>query len=740
VLWAVAKGGPEAYAFTYLPDGVLSDRLLRSPGNGDSTPQGLSHFDVCLSQDEPLVTPPEINALVNVSWRRNNDWTLDKSVDPATIEMYEGDTHDVDYTITATKTPWGTFNLSGLIEISDPLDQGFDVTTVADSLVFNADPASTLFHPTLVCADVDDATDVIHRCTFELSLSGKLFLFLAAGGSGVNSATAVARLNGVDYALGPVTTNFTFSADPEADFGETLAVDDTMLPGDPNHTFTDSGVFEYSHTFKCNDDEGDNDNTATGTFSTGPDTNGTVSDTASVNVDCHAVTVQKTAFTRLNRDFDWNPDKKIVVRPEDVTEQDKQSYCTLLNSGVYSGSYLCDDIVLKLQPEGVYDTVYSLTATKDGGTESGFEVFGTITVTWPADAPEPVFTGNPTDLLTYLSGSPASVNGTVSNCVAGTNQITCDYVAAVPNDRSGTNTASIVRPYVCYASDESIQACAVPGSKTYSGSAAFSFADAEVTETDNCVVMSDLFNDPTDPVLNLGPSFEWTIGEVCASSTVYVTGDINPDAPFESLDIHADWAPSAEQCRFMVPNLLTITFEGGGTKNDEAVITVDSCDFGCTFTQGYWKTHAIYAPKPQFAKKRDATWDEVGPLAENTVFFLSGTTWINVFHTPPKGNAYYNLAHQYMAAKLNGYGGASVPANVATAIANAEAWFALYPPSHSFWKTSKNQVMQAAGILGSYNEGSIGPGHCAEAPAAQGAAAVIKTAPVVPTDTTKRVK
>ena len=160
-----------------------------------------------------------------------------------------------------------------------------------------------------------------------------------------------------------------------------------------------------------------------------------------------------------------------MVRPDDVTEQDKDSYCTLLTSGVYAGSYLCDDIVLKLQPEGIYDTVYSLTATKNGGTDSGFEVYGTITVTWPADAPEPVFTGNPTDLLTYVSGLPASVNGTVSNCVAGTNQITCDYVAAVPNDRSGTNRASIVRPYVCYNSDESIKACDGSGSKTYTGSA-----------------------------------------------------------------------------------------------------------------------------------------------------------------------------------------------------------------------------------------------------------------------------
>jgi hypothetical protein len=297
--------------------------------------------------------------------------------------------------------------------------------------------------------------------------------------------------------------------------------------------------------------------------------------------------------------------------------------------------------------------------------------------------------------------------------------MTCPYEAVVSDKRSGINEASIVRPWICYNADNSVKACNPLGSSTYKGEAAFNFANAVVTETDKCVLLSDLFNDGG---LNLGPSYEWEVGEVCETTTTYVTGDINPDPLVDNfLDIYADWAPTVNgvlQCRFVVPNLLTLEILDSGVKSfDDANITVDACDFGCTFTQGYWKTHAIYAPKPQFAKKRDATWDMVGAQAENTTFYLSGTSWINVFHTPPKGNAYYNLAHQYMAAKLNVYGGASVPASVATAIANAETWFSLYPPSHSFWKSNKGQVTQAAGVLGSYNEGATGPGHCSEAPA-----------------------
>ena len=168
------------------------------------------------------------------------------------------------------------------------------------------------------------------------------------------------------------------------------------------------------------------------------------------------------------------------------------------------------------------------------------------------------------------------------------------------------------------------------------------------------------------------------------------------------------------------------------TLDDEAVITVDSCDFGCTFTQGYWKTHAIYAPKPQFAKKRDATWDEVGPLAENTVFFLSGTTWINVFHTPPKGNAYYNLAHQYMAAKLNVLWRRQRSGERGHGDRECRGLVCVVSAEPLVLEDEQGQVMAAAGILGSYNEGSIGPGHCAEAPVAKGASVDHESSPVVP--------
>jgi hypothetical protein len=134
---------------------------------------------------------------------------------------------------------------------------------------------------------------------------------------------------------------------------------------------------------------------------------------------------------------------------------------------------------------------------------------------------------------------------------------------------------------------------------------------------------------------------------------------------------------------------------------------------GCTLTLGYWKTHNATFPG---GAPVDPTWALLpGGLAEGTTFFLSGMTWYEVFWTPVGGNAYYNLAHQYMAAKLNVLAGAN-PAAVSTALSDAETLFNTYTPAQigalSGSNNLRKQFIALAGTLGSYNEGLTGPGHC----------------------------
>lgn len=135
---------------------------------------------------------------------------------------------------------------------------------------------------------------------------------------------------------------------------------------------------------------------------------------------------------------------------------------------------------------------------------------------------------------------------------------------------------------------------------------------------------------------------------------------------------------------------------------------------GCTLTQGYWKNHSQVGKAPY-----DDAWALLGPEEETKVFFLSGKTWLEVFRTPPSGgNAYYQLAHQFMAAKLNILNGASVPPSVQTAINTAVTLFNTYTPAQigalKANSAIRQQFISLAGTLGSYNEGTIGPGHCDE--------------------------
>jgi hypothetical protein len=87
-----------------------------------------------------------------------------------------------------------------------------------------------------------------------------------------------------------------------------------------------------------------------------------------------------------------------------------------------------------------------------------------------------------------------------------------------------------------------------------------------------------------------------------------------------------------------------------------------------------------------------------------------------VFGTPPAGNVYYNLAHQYMAAKLNVLNGAATTPEVDAALAYAEAFFAKYTPAQAkmLKGSAKSAVGANASLLDKYNNGLIGPGHCDE--------------------------
>ena len=127
---------------------------------------------------------------------------------------------------------------------------------------------------------------------------------------------------------------------------------------------------------------------------------------------------------------------------------------------------------------------------------------------------------------------------------------------------------------------------------------------------------------------------------------------------------------------------------------------------GCTATLGYWKTHSTYGP----ASKPDATWNLVG--GPDAAFFSSGKSWYQLFWTPVGGNAYVNLAHQYMAARLNVLAGASTTPQVDAALAWATTFFSTYTPSSTLTKAAEEPGARECRPPGRLQQRRIGPGHC----------------------------
>lgn len=673
---------------------------------------------------------PTVYKTASGSGTRKYTWDMTKVVTPTAVSLFDGDSHALAYTVEATRSAAdNSVTVSGLITIRDPAERAFLAPVVTDVVSFGAAqfPAAV----GACTADNIAGNSVVFTCPYSVTIDPEA----NPGVSFTNGS------NHVHVALTKADSSKTYQLDFDKAFtvaapvvtGDTLTVDDTMAG---QHVFTDSGTWNYPGNATCDPAKKAEygfkiDNTATGTFDGGEP----IVRSASVDVQCHTVVLKKAAKTSFKRDYDWSADKKIVV---DLADARVQSPGTCLaapisDGSAYNGFALCNNAVLKLEPTGFYDTVYRLQATRTVQSESDFRVYGDIQATWPAAAPAPVFApAVPSDTLYFSDATTQAVTPTCTAMAA--TSLTCRYSATVPGKTGGYNLAKLNRTRQCYTAAGVPSPC--NGASMYtSNQAAFNF-NVTPAETDACATMKDLFNDSALG-LNLGAGFGWTVAaNICATTTRYVTGTItNGVIILGSLDIHASWIKPAQvtdmTCRFQVPNELFVDFAGNQQKHDLAMISVNVpklCKLpGCTYTQGYWKTHVKYAAKPQFARKRDKTWDLIdgaGTLNENAPFidgtYNSGYSYIQVMWTPPKGNAYYQLAHQYIAAKLNTLAGAGTTPQVASAIAQVEAMFRAHiNPNDAWWSnaTNRSNAIALAGILGSYNEGKTGPGHCSVSPA-----------------------
>ena len=674
------KGGNGFNIYAYDPsiNGVDNEANDATSGSALITPQlcgpdntqncGFSHMVFCY--DYHLV----VSKTAAPHFTRTHNWTLTKTVSPSSLNLFNGDSGDVGYTVSAQEdlTPPvdSFFTISGTVTISNPWPVAANIASIADQL-------SDGTVVTLSCATGTLAAGSSENCSYSQAISTAI----AAGDSRTNTVT-VTTAPGSQVSGGSASATATF-ATPTTENRTSITVSDSDSSFGP-WTFSASGSTQYGKTFNC----AGQGSQRTFSYDFGNTVTDQYSDSASANVhvDCYSLAVSKTAATDYVRSWTWNINKSFVSPGLTVdTDGDHLPDALLLATG--------QNVTLN------YNVVLGATSV-----DSNFGVTGAITINNNDPA---------RDALVSLSDVlPTATALTITDCGANVvvpmgSNLVCHYTAAMPSSTAQTNTATALQQnYHFDASGNPVAA----GTMSYSGTAAVSFASSPSAGNlvDRCVNVSDLFNGLVSSTLATN---------LCAPIG---TGPATFTAPTIGYAVNFTWDAALGTCRTIaVPNVASFVAGSGanGSSNATINITNQSCALGCTLTQGYWKTHSKYGP----AAHSDPDWSSVG--GPDATFFYSAQSWYQVFWTPPSGgNVYYSLAHQYEAAVLNGFNGASEPAQVQDAVNTAFLLFnnpANTPLAIGKLKSTaplRQQFISLSALLDMYNNGNYpgGPQHCTE--------------------------
>ncbi|MGD8866262.1 MAG: hypothetical protein PVI01_01505 [Gemmatimonadales bacterium] len=223
-------------------------------------------------------------------------WTLEKTASPAELALFRGDMGTTEFTVTATRgEAFDVYSVAGKACATntgaDPTE-GLTVTvkvqySVSGSAFEDLSDASVTITPETQLAPTEEAcydyeipfdpvTDAIYRSVAEF---------------------AITNLDGT--APGPLNADFEAPTDYTGQLNASVNVEDSS---GQSWTFDDTGTQTYEQTFACDDNLGDNANTAT-IVETGDEAS------ATVTVTCYALDVAKTAESEFTRTWQWALDK-----------------------------------------------------------------------------------------------------------------------------------------------------------------------------------------------------------------------------------------------------------------------------------------------------------------------------------------------------------------------------------------------------------------------------------------------
>ncbi len=359
---------------------------------------------VTVCEEEPL----SVTKTADATFDRTYLWDFDKAVaEPTTVEVAEGETHEFDYTVTATPNGYSDsgWAMEGTITVTNP--NGYDAGAITADITDSTDVGAVCTVPggEDLVVDPGESVDLSYTCTFteEPDYEGRntaTATWLDPEGT-ERSRTGTAD---VDFELTGETDETVDVYDDKVDLAEpeklgTATWNSEGYPTEFPYSLSQEGVAgectDYTNTAFI-EETGQEDST-----------------TVTLCVE-DALDVSKTVDATYDRTYLWQIDKEVG-----------------------------EDRLEVLQGDPVFS--YTVSATPDGFTDDGWVMEGTITVTNPNTYDDGDITATVTDLTDVGGGAQCTVdNGTEVTVAAGGEPVVLAYTCTFTGEPAydGTNTAT----------------------------------------------------------------------------------------------------------------------------------------------------------------------------------------------------------------------------------------------------------------------------------------------------------
>ena len=406
-------------------------------------------------------------------WTAAWKWGINKTVEPASWDLFKGDTGTSTYTIAVTRESeaeeaW----LEGVISVTNTGALPTRDLAITLNVVNGYAPPDNFSAAQTIDVSGNPVLDPnetgLYPWRIDIPVSGGSYPQPHAGGD--YTATATITITNYDgqgdtpYGPSPVSSK-AFPAAPAAE-NASVNVDDS---NGSSWSFAKSGSVSYTRTFACDEGAGEHKNTAT-IRETGQKSS------AVVNVACHELEVHKSAKSCYDRSYTWKLTKT----------GDQREIMTVLQRPIDP------------KDPGLKSCVnYTVTAEVAGYVDNGWSASGEIHISNPA--PIAAVISGISDVIPGVDDLQLECGVTFPYTLEAGEELTCTWAAKLPDGSKRTNTATVTLVNHDYGVQGAVPA---QGTTEFSGSAEVEFG-----------LPSHLINDR----VKITDNQQGPLGELCAA-------------------------------------------------------------------------------------------------------------------------------------------------------------------------------------------------------------------------------